>query len=233
MIALTLEDGIATIALDRPAARNALPTAAWHDLARIAAAIPAEARVVVLASTTPGIFSAGADLADLARLAQDVPARAAFRIAMRAGIEAVAALPMPVVAAVDGGCFGAAVALALAADLVVATPRATFAVPPARLGIAYPAPDVARLSARIGRTQAARLLFTGATIDAAEALRIGLADAIDDGGTVAATIAGNDPAALAALKAMLADPADPAHDARFEDSFAGPRFAAATARWRR
>jgi enoyl-CoA hydratase/carnithine racemase len=233
MIRLTFADGIARIALDRAAARNALSTAAWHDLAAIVAQVPAEARVVLLASDVPGIFCAGADLADLARLAHDVPARAAFRTAMRAGIDAVTALPMPVVAAVEGECHGAGVALALACDLIVAAAHARFAIPPARLGIGYPAPDVARLVARVGQGQAARLLFTAAAIDADEALRIGLADAITDPAALAATVAANDAAALRLLKRTLRDPADPAHDRSFEDSFASTRFAAGTARYLR
>lgn len=232
MIALSVTDGIATIALDRPAARNALATRAWRDLAAVAARVPAEARVVVIASAVPGIFSAGADLRGLARLVHDVPARAAFRDAMREGIEAIAALPVPTLAAVEGGCFGAAVALALACDLIVASPDARFAVPPARLGIAYPAPDVARLAARVGQGAARHLLFTADTIDFAEAQRIGLVDLIEDPAAVARRIAANDAAALALLKRMAANPRDPGHAAAFADSFAGPAFAAATARYR-
>jgi enoyl-CoA hydratase/carnithine racemase len=231
VINLTVDDGVARVALDRAAARNALPTAAWHDLAATVAQVPIDASVVLIASDVPGIFSAGADLADLARLSEDVPARAAFHTAMCAGIDAVAALPMPVVAGVEGGCHGAAVALALACDLIVAAPGARFAIPPARLGIGYPAPDVARLSARVGQGQAARLLFTAATIDAAEAHRIGLADLLADPTEVAAAIAANDAAALCLLKSMIRDPVDAAHDGAFENSFAAPRFAAATKRY--
>ncbi|WP_294192563.1 enoyl-CoA hydratase-related protein, partial [uncultured Sphingomonas sp.] len=98
MIRLSGEAGVARIALDRAAARNAVPTNGWLELARVAAQVPADARVVLLASDVPGIFCAGADLRDLARLADDVPARAAFRTAMRDGIEALASLPMPVIA---------------------------------------------------------------------------------------------------------------------------------------
>lgn len=233
MIRLTVADGIARIALDRAPARNALATPAWYELARVVAQVPADARVVLVASDVPGIFSAGADLADLARLTTDVPARVAFRTAMRAGIDAVAALPMPVVAAVEGECHGAGVALALACDLIVAAAHARFAIPPARLGIGYPASDVARLVARIGQGQVARLLFTAAAVDADEALRIGLTDAINDPAALAATIAANDADALRLLKRTLRDPAGPAHDRAFEDSFASPRFAAGTARYLR
>lgn len=233
MIRLSIEAGVARITLDRAATRNALATRAWRDLANVVAQVPDDTVVVVLASDVPGIFSAGADLSDLARLSDDVPARGEFRRAMRDGIEAVAALPMPVVAAVEGGCHGAAVALALACDMIVTTPQAGFAIPPARLGIGYPAPDVARLVARVGRGQAARLLFTAAPIDADEARRIGLADLIADPQAIAATIAANDPYALRSLKCILRDPADPAHDRAFEDSFAAPRFAQGVSRYRR
>ena len=124
-------------------------------------------------------------------------------------------------------------ALALACDMIVAAPQARFAVPPARLGIGYPAPDVARLVARVGRGQAARLLFTAAPIDADEARRLGLADLIADPQAIAATIAANDHAALCSLKRILREPANPKHDRAFEDSFAAPRFAQGVSRYRR
>ncbi|WP_019514980.1 enoyl-CoA hydratase/isomerase family protein [Sphingomonas sp. Mn802worker] len=232
MIRLTIEGTVARIALDRAGARNALPTATWLDLASIVARVPMEAKVVLLASDVPGIFCAGADLRDLSRLADDVGARGAFRMAMRDGIEAIAALPMPTIAAVQGGCHGAGVALALACDMIVATPAARFAIPPARLGIGYPAPDVARLAARVGKAQAARLLFTAETIDAAEACRVGLVDLNADARHVAEQIADNDGEALRLLKRMICDPLLNDHDQSFEDSFASTRFAERVARYR-
>lgn len=232
MIDLDQQGGVASLTLDRPAQRNALATTDWRTLADTIAAIPHDATVVLLRSSTAGIFSAGADLRDLARLADEPARRAPFRQAMRQAIDALAALPMPVVAVIEGGCFGAAVALALAADLRIATDASVFAIPPARLGIAYPAEDVASLADRIGTAQAARLLFTGATIDAAEAHRIGLVDAIGDGAALAQAVAANDAAALVTLKAMLRTPADPGHARAFEDSFGNPRFATATQRYR-
>lgn len=232
MIALDQQGGVVRLTLDRPARRNAMATEHWLALADAAARIPSDAPVVLLRSAAPGIFSAGADLAEVARLHAEPALRAPFRQALRAGVDSVAALPMPVVAAIDGGCHGAAVALALAADLRVASPDAGFSLPPARLGISYPAEDIARLAALVGPGQAARLLFTAGTIDAAEAQRIGLIEMIGDGTAVAEAIAANDPAALVSLKAMLRDPTRPAHARAFEDSFASPRLHAATQRYR-
>lgn len=231
MIRVERHGAVATLWLDRPVARNAVSMAGWRALAVAAAGLStSDAAVVAIRSAVPGVFSAGADLAELARLADHPDERAPFREAMAAAIEAIAALPMPVIALVESGCFGAAVALILAADMVVAGEGAHFAVPPARLGIGYPAGDVARLAARIGRGQAARLLFTGASIDAGEALRIGLAD-LTGGEAMIAAIAGNDPAATRLLKHMLADPDDPGHAAAFEASFGSAAFRTGTARY--
>lgn len=232
MITRDIQNGVVRLTLDRPARRNAMGLAHFHALADMIATIPRDSAAVLLRSGAPGIFSAGADLREIAELADAPERRAAFRHAMRIAADALAALPMPVLAAIEGGCHGAAVALILAADVRIAGPGARFAIPPARLGIAYPAEDLARLSALIGPGQAARLVFTAEVIDAAEAQRIGLVEAIGDGAAMAEAIAANDPAALTALKAMLHAPAAPGHARAFEDSFASDRFRAATQRYR-
>lgn len=232
MITLDQDGSVVRLTLDRPERRNAMGTAHWQALADTVTRIPADAAVVVLRSAVPGTFSAGADLSEIAHLADEPERRAPFRLALRAAADALAALPMPVVAAIEGGCHGAGFALALAADVRVATTGASFALPPAKLGISYPAEDLGRLSALIGPGQAARLLFTAETIDAAEAHRIGLVDMIGDCAEVAAEIATNDPGALASLKAMLRDPGDPAHGRAFEDSFGSARFRQGTQGYR-
>ncbi len=231
MIRLQFDDEVALLTLDRGGARNALPIAAWDAIADAAASVAkSDTRVLVVESAMPGIFSAGADLSEFAALVADPAQRARFRLAMAHGIEALAALPIPVIAAVDGGCFGAAVALTLACDIAVAGDAAHFATTPAKLGIGYPASDVARLRARVGAGQAARMLFTGDRIDADEAARIGLvqwrvADAAEQARTMAATIGANDPDAVRLLKSILRDPAAAEHDQAFEDAFGSPGFA--------
>ncbi|MBY9061574.1 enoyl-CoA hydratase/isomerase family protein [Sphingomonas yunnanensis] len=232
MIALKLLDHVAILSLERPDARNALPTGAWQALAASLRTIPTSARALLLRSAVPGVFCAGADLADLARLVDDVEARSVFRLALEDAVGVLAELPIPTVAQVEGGCFGAGVALALACDLIVASPGARFGIPPARLGIGYPVGDVARLARRVGRAQAARLLFTAGSIDSAEALRIGLVDNIGDASEVIDEIARNDATALRLLKHILDDPLDESLDQAFEDSFGNPRFAAGVARYR-
>lgn len=229
MIELRRDGRVATIALARPEAKNALPIAAWEALAAAAGEI-GDARAVILRSDVPGIFSAGADVREFERLQREPALRARFREAMRAGIEAVAALPVPVIAALDGGCFGAAVALALAADIRVAGIHAEFAVTPARLGLGYPREDVARLAAQVGRGMAAMLLFTGDKLRADEARKIGLVElkvrkGLETAQALAAAIAGNAPAAVALLKRTLDRPGDAGLDQAFDDAFGGAEFA--------
>lgn len=230
MIGWQLHDSIAILTLDRGGARNAIPIAGWEALAEAAGAIAVSgARAVILRSATPGAFSAGADLAEFRQLTEDPVRRVRFRAAMAAGIEAVAALPVPVICAIDGGCFGAAVALTLACDIVVAGDEAVFATTPAKLGLTYPADDVARLKARVGEGQAGLMLFTGARIDADEAARIGLAHrrvahAQPAAHELADAIAANVPEAVLALKSVLRDPARMGHAQVFDDAFGSDAF---------
>lgn len=227
MILVRREGALATLALDRAAAKNAMPAEAWEALADAARSV-GDARVVILKSDVPGIFSAGADVRAFEQLQSDPELRPRFRTAMRAGIEAIAALPVPVIAAIDGGCFGAAVALALAADFRIAGDGAEFATTPARLGLGYPEQDVARLSALLGSGMASVMLFTGDRIGADEAWRIGLAeqrapDAGKAAETLAATIAANAPQAVRLLKRALGG--ERGLDGAFDAAFGGAEFA--------
>lgn len=234
MIQLSREGAVATIALVRPEARNALSTAAWQQLAAAARNV-GDARAVILRSDVAGIFSAGADVREFEALAADAALRVPFRNAMRAAIDAIAALPVPVIAAVDGGCFGAAVALILAADIRVAGNLAEFAVTPARLGLGYPEQDTARLSAQVGKGMASLMLFTGDKLRADEAHKVGLVElkvrkAAETAQSIANAVAGNAPASIRQLKAALngATGLDPAFDA----AFGGHEFAEGLAAFR-
>ncbi|MFS0738653.1 enoyl-CoA hydratase/isomerase family protein [Sphingomonas sp. 1P06PA] len=229
---MTNDHGIARVALNRPAARNAIPADGWAALAGcITDAAMRDPCVLVVESAVAGSFCAGADLDDLARLADDPAGGTELRLGMAAACDAIATLPCPSIALVDGGCFGAGVALAIACDLRVAGPAARFAIPPARLGIVYPAADVARLVALVGRAQVIRLLATGATIDGSEAARIGLVeihatDAAAATAELAEAITANAPHSVTALRAMASGAlTGAAADRSFDEAFAAPAFA--------
>jgi enoyl-CoA hydratase/carnithine racemase len=203
MFELERDGGVARIRLERPEVRNAIPLAGWDELAEKVAEASAARLIVVEGSG--GAFSAGADLGDFPSFRGDEAAAAAFRQAMRRGIDALAEAPVPTIALVEGACYGAGVALAMACDVRLAGRGARFAITPAKMGISYPQEDVHRLVALVGPGQASRILFSGAAIDAAEALRIGLAngEARELDALVEAMLA-NDRASLETLKRGIA-----------------------------
>jgi enoyl-CoA hydratase/carnithine racemase len=233
MIDCLIEGHVAEIVLDRAATRNALGMDDWRALAgAIAGAADQGARVLLVRSAVPGTFCAGSDLREIAGLADDAAARPLFRQAMRAAMDPLQHLPIATIAVVEGDCFGAGVALALACDMRIASSRGIFAITPAKLGISYPQEDINRLAAVVGRGQAARLLFGAGRIDATEATRIGLVEMVDEDAlgaarALAAQIAANSPHSVARLKAALGDSGeghDPAHDAAFDEGFGTAPF---------
>ncbi|MGN6123394.1 MAG: enoyl-CoA hydratase/isomerase family protein [Sphingomonas oligoaromativorans] len=228
MFRLETDGPVARVVIERGEKRNAIPIAGWSVLERVVGeAAASDARLVVITSSDPESFCAGADLSEFPMLMEDVRKRHVFRGAMASALSRIRAVGKPTVAVIEGGCFGAGVSLANACDMRIAGPRASFAITPARFGISYPQPDLARLAELVGPGQAARLVYGAETIDATEAHRIGLVEMIDTsdriGEDMIGRIASNAPYSLCALKATLAGRWGV--DKRFDDAFASPDFA--------
>jgi enoyl-CoA hydratase/carnithine racemase len=234
MFDLTLDGYAARLRLDRPEARNAIPVHSWALLShRCGEAARAGARLLIL-SGTPEAFCAGADLADFPGFTTDSASVTAFRRMMRSGLDALRDLPIVTIAAIEGPCYGAGVALAMACDLRVAGQGARFAITPATFGISYPQEDVARLVALIGPGQASRLLLGAGPIDSAEAARIGLvelaADDVDSAvGELAGSILANSADSIAVLKRAIrlageGTGRDDGQDRSFDALFGSPDF---------
>ncbi len=227
MFRLEIDRCVARLILDRGGKRNAIPIESWGRLEKIVAeASASDVRLIVVTSADPESFCAGADLAEMPTLVDNVKLRQRFRGAMTSALARLRRANKPTLAVVRGGCFGAGVSLANACDIRVAAPDARFSITPARFGISYPQPDLEALIKLVGPGQAARLVYTSETIDAAEALRIGLVEMIDDsaacGETTIARIAGNAPYSLCALKATIAGRWGV--DERFDQAFASKDF---------
>jgi len=223
MFRLTRDGEVARLLLDRPEARNAVRARGWAELARLVGGA-ADARLLIV-SGAGGAFCAGADLSDFPTFQHDEAARRRFREDMRAALDALAGLALPTIALIDGPCFGAGVALAMACDLRIASPAARFAITPAKIGISYPQEDVHRLVALVGPGQAARLLFTALPIDGVEAARIGLVELYDVAeGPIVDAILANDGDSLAALKRAvgLGRRSDAQQDDIFDSLIGGP-----------
>ena len=174
---------IARLAIQRPDKRNAFNQAMWDALPALveqAVADPA-VRLIILQSGCDGVFCAGADIGELLANKDDAAWRAANQAAINRAQHVLARAAKPVIAFIDGDCVGGGCGLALACDIRIATPRARFGITPAKLGLVYPLHDTKLLVDLVGPGQAKRMLFTGALLDADEALRIGLVDVIADG----------------------------------------------------
>jgi enoyl-CoA hydratase len=158
-------DGLRTITLDRPDARNAMTLAMREGIVELFedASDDDAVDVVVLTGADPS-FSAGADLKEIrAGLPKFVNPTVAIRGCVK-----------PTIAAVNGVCVTGALELVLACDLIVASERARFADTHAKAGLMPGWGMSAALPAAVGRRKAVELSLTAAFVEADEALRIGL-----------------------------------------------------------
>jgi enoyl-CoA hydratase/carnithine racemase len=168
-----VKDAVATVVISNPAKRNAMTAAMWRALPPLLDELSADPAVRALVLTGEGdTFCAGADISTL----QGSPADA--QTLAVAAEEALAAFPKPTLAAVRGHCVGGGSQLAAACDLRFAEDGALFGVTPAKLGIVYAASATRRLVSLVGPATTKYLLFSGELIDAAQALRTGLADEV-------------------------------------------------------
>jgi enoyl-CoA hydratase/carnithine racemase len=179
---LEVADGIGTMRLDRPK-MNALCSAMLEEIRALS--VEAGERDDVAAVVIYGgerLFAAGADIKELIAVpAADAPALA---VRLHGCLDAVAAIPKPVVAAITGYALGGGCELAMCADVRVCAEDAQLGLPEMLLGVIPGAGGTQRLPRLIGPAKAKDLLFTGRFVDAAEALSIGLVDRVVPGADV-------------------------------------------------
>ena len=199
-------DGVATLTLNRPEARNALNNAMCAELlaALMDCAADDTVRLVLIRAAGP-VFCAGADLKE--RQGMDEDAVRARRLKAFAAYHAIESLPMPAVAVIEGPAIGSGCEIAAACDFIVATDRASFRTPEALWGTVGATQRLPRI---LGKRLAKDMLFTGRALSAAEAMASGLVarivapDRIDAVvAEIAATICKAPPAALRLAKATV------------------------------
>ena len=169
---------IATVTIDRPKVLNALDEVTLRELGAAFAGLAGAAglRCVIVTGAGPKAFVAGADISAMSGLGPR-DARAFAELGHELG-DAIEALPVPVIAAVGGFALGAGCELALACDFIYASSAAKFGQPEVNLGVIPGFGGTQRLARRVGLGMARELVYTGAIISAAEALRIGLVNAV-------------------------------------------------------
>jgi enoyl-CoA hydratase/carnithine racemase len=175
-VRLEITDGVAVLRLDRPR-MNALDAAMQRRIGLLAGEC-AERDDVAAVVLTGGerVFAAGADIVEMEQLGYaDMAAHSGV---LQGAFSAVARIPKPVVAAVNGYALGGGCELALCADVRIAADDATLGQPEIKLGIIPGAGGTQRLARLVGPSRAKDLIFTGRFVGAAEALAIGLVDQV-------------------------------------------------------
>lgn len=169
-------DGVAVLTLDNGKV-NALSTELLHQLGELAAELTFDPPGAVVVTGGPKIFAAGANIAEF-----EGPEEAAvITRAFHEALDALAAIPRFVIAAVSGFALGGGCELALACDYRIAGERAVFGQPEILLGIIPGGGGTQRLARLVGPSRAKELCLTGRQVKAEEALRIGLADEVVPG----------------------------------------------------
>lgn len=178
-IAVTVEKGIGTVTLNRPEKRNALNRAMWLEIPQAIEQLNQNSNVrAILLQGAGAHFAGGADIAEFDDVYATRNSAAAYAADLATAMDALYSCGKPCLAIIRGACIGGAVALTLCCDQRFADDTAYFAVPPARLGLAYSFEDTRRLVQTIGAPAARDLLFTARTISAAEAYRLRLVDRV-------------------------------------------------------
>ena len=205
--------GVALVTLDRPEALNALSFDLLDELAAILEALDADpaCRAIVITGSGDRAFAAGADIRELAgQTAASLTAGGRFGVWDR-----LAAIGLPMIAAVRGFALGGGCELAMTCDMIVAAEDATFGQPEIRIGVMPGAGGTQRLTRAIGKAKAMELILTGRTMSTREADAHGLVTSVvpaeatvDAALELAGRIATMPPLAVRAAKAAILDASD-------------------------
>jgi 2-(1,2-epoxy-1,2-dihydrophenyl)acetyl-CoA isomerase len=203
-------DGVATVTLNRPEARNAIDVRMRAELAGAFDELEADetARAIILTGAG-GHFSAGGDVKTMVKRHTAAEGRARVESLNRFVLR-LFNFPKPTIAMVDGFAVGAGCNIALGCDIVLASDRARFGEVFAKIGLVPDGGGTWLLPRLVGLAKAKELVFTADIIDAAEALRIGLVNRVVPAPELEATtralaarIAAGPPGTLALAKSLL------------------------------
>ena len=211
-IVLRRKGDVGTIVFNHPERLNAMRLSMWEALRQAVAEVSDTPglRALVFRGVGGHAFVAGADISEFKQVRAGREAAEAYDDTVEAAEAAIAALPIPTIAAIRGYCIGGGLGIAVRCDIRLATTSAEFALTPARLGIGYRRAGVKALLKCVSPSVAADLLFSARSLSAAEALESGLVNRVfrdedfENGAhTYVERIAGNAPLSVRAAKAAL------------------------------
>jgi enoyl-CoA hydratase/carnithine racemase len=211
-ILASVQDGVGWVTFNNPERRNAMSLEMWQGLGDAMDAMERDdsVRVVVMRGAGGKSFAAGADISEFEQHRANAEQKKSYNdIASRAH-RGMSQLGKPLVAMIEGFCIGGGLALALGADVRIATTASSFGIPAARLGLGYDYDGLAALARLVGPSTAKDMLFSARFLDTVEALRVGLVnfavephDLEEHVRAYAARVAANAPLTVHAAKAAV------------------------------
>ena len=213
---LAVDDGVACLTMSNPGKRNALDATMRDEFRELIARIQADADIRAMILTgADGHFCAGGDLGGIATANADPGGWRRRLQGLHGWVQDLIMLDKPVIAAVDGNAAGAGFSLALAADFILATPRAKFCMSFMKVGLVPDCGALYTLPRIVGMQRARELMLSARDVDAAEALRLGLAmelhapeQLLARARELARSFVQASPAAVSMIKRALAAPPD-------------------------
>jgi enoyl-CoA hydratase len=207
---LEVDSGVATLSIDRPQARNALALQTMAELDEALETVRLErARVLVIRGAGDKAFCAGGDIKELEQMRSEEQA-AAMAHQMRATLDRIPQLAIPVIAGLNGDALGGGAELAIACDFRIAASHARIGFPQISLGLMPAWGASERLGSLVGRGRALRILLGGHLLPADEAFQLGLVEMVVPSATfeqtlhdIALGIAAAPPAAVAGIKSSV------------------------------
>ncbi len=207
------KDGaIGWVIFNNPQKRNAVSLEMYQALAVVLEEFARDPaiRVVILKGAGDKAFVSGADISEFKDRRATVAAVEAFELVSNRAARALRECPKPTLAMIHGYCMGGGLGTAVACDLRIASDNSRFGVPAAKLGVGYRYDRLRQLANLVGPSFTAEIFYTGRQFDAQEALQMGLINRVVPAADLekyvldtAATIAGNAPLTIAAVKRCL------------------------------
>ncbi|MEE8397033.1 MAG: enoyl-CoA hydratase [bacterium] len=208
------EGPIGWLIFNRPERHNAVTYEMWEAIPQVLAGMAADddVRIVVLKGAGGRSFVSGADISQFAEKRSSEDAVRIYNAATDLANRTLTTFAKPTIAMIDGYCIGGGCAIAIACDLRIASPKSTFGIPAAKLGLGYAYANVRKLVDLVGPSFAKEIFFTARQFSAAEALGMGLINRVAEEGGLQAqveetahTIGANAPLTIRAVKASVAE----------------------------
>ena len=209
LVLKSLDGPVGIVTMNNPTKRNVLNEEFIREIVQALDEFKAQKLRAVVLRALPGskVWSAGHDVGELPNRGRDP---LSWNDPLRVVVRAIQEFPAPVIALIEGSVWGGACEVAICCDIIIATPESTFAITPAKLGIPYNLGGLLTLLNAIPLPVVKEMLFTGLPIPAAEALALGIVNALKPASEIEAhvksltdTIAQNAPLSISVMKEQL------------------------------